>query len=112
MPGQKKVVEKLSAQRGEDYLHSIGNLALLDCGGNAALSNSAFAVKRNKIIEMDQRGEYIPFCTKMVFLKYYSPSEGNQLQFWGQEDRNAYIGAMNRVLGKYLDSEISAEQEG
>lgn len=112
LAAQKKVVEKLSAQRGEDYLHSIGNLALLDCGGNAALSNSAFAVKRNKIIEMDQRGEYIPFCTKMVFLKYYSPSEGNQLQFWGQEDRNAYIGAMNRVLGKYLDSEISAEQEG
>lgn len=112
LAAQEKVVEKLSAKRGEDYLHSIGNLALLDCGGNAALSNSTFAVKRNKIIAMDQRGEYIPFCTKMVFLKYYSPSEGNQLHFWGQEDRKAYIEAMNRVLGKYLDSEISKEQEG
>lgn len=111
LAAQKKVIEKLSAKRGEDYLHSIGNLALLDCRGNAALSNSAFDVKRNKIIEMDQRGEYIPFCTKMVFLKYYTPSEENQIRFWAQEDRRAYIGAMNRVLRKYLECEISAEQE-
>lgn len=98
---QKRAVELLSAE-GE-YLHTIDNLALLNAGDNAALSNSTFDVKRNTIIDMDRRGQYIPFCTKMVFLKYYTPSEENQIHFWGQQDRIAYIQAINDVLKDYLD---------
>ena len=77
---------------------------------NAALSNSTFDVKRNKIIEMDQNGLYIPFCTKMVFLKYYTPSEDNQVHFWGQQDRIAYIQAINDKLEDYLEELITVEQ--
>ena len=62
-------------------MHSISNLALLNISDNVALSNSTFDVKRNIIIEMDKRGQFIPFCTKMVFLKYYTSSEYNQLHF-------------------------------
>ncbi len=76
---------------------------------NAALNNSTFDVKRNAIIEMDKKGRYIPFCTKMVFLKYYTPSAGNQLHFWGQPDRIAYIKAINSILKNYLPVEISIE---
>lgn len=72
---QQRVVELLSAKGNTEYLHSIGNMALLNSSDNAALNNSTFDVKRNKIIEMDKEGQYIPFCTKMVFLKYYTPSE-------------------------------------
>lgn len=61
-------------------------LALLNTADNAALNNSTFDVKRNDIIQMDKKGQYIPFCTKMVFLKYYTPSAENQLHFWGQAD--------------------------
>ena len=108
---QAKVVQKLSVQGNTEYLHSIANLAMLNTSDNAALNNSTFDVKRNEIIEMDKRGQYIPFCTKMVFLKYYTPSEKNQLHFWGQADRIAYIQAINSVLKEYLTEEIAIEME-
>ncbi|EAK8914869.1 hypothetical protein C1I12_04285 [Listeria monocytogenes] len=108
---QQKVIQKLSAQGNTEYMHSIANLALLNMSDNAALNNSTFDVKRNAIIEMDKRGQFIPFCTKMVFLKYYTPSDGNQLHFWGQSDRIAYIKAINSTLKNYLAEEISIEKE-
>ena len=108
---QQKVVELLSVQGNTEYLHSIGNMALLRSDDNAALNNSTFDVKRNIIVEMDKEGQYIPFCTKMVFLKYYTPSEDNQLHFWGQADRLAYVNAMNKVLAPYLSELIAITEE-
>ena len=108
---QQKVVELLSVQGNAEYLHSISNLALLRADDNAALNNSTFDVKRNLIINMDKEGQYIPFCTKMVFLKYYTPSEDNQLHFWGQSDRVAYVKALNRVLKPYLSEPIAMTEE-
>jgi hypothetical protein len=107
---QALVVEKLSAQGNTEYLHSIANLALLNTSDNAALNNSTFDVKRNAIIQMDKQGQYIPFCTKMVFLKYYT-SESNQLHFWGQADRIAYVKAINTVLKDYLKEVVQTESE-
>ena len=103
---QQKVVQVLSVKGNTEYIHSISNLSLLRASDNVALNNSAFDVKRNVIIKMDIEGQYIPFCTRMVFLKYYTPSAGNQLHFWGESDRKAYIDAINRVLGKYLPEKI------
>lgn len=108
---QQDVVELLSVQGNAEYLHSISNLALLRADDNAALNNSTFDVKRNLIISMDKEGQYIPFCTKMVFLKYYTPSEDNQLHFWGQSDRVAYVKALNRVLMPYLSEPIAMTEE-
>ena len=108
---QGDVIEHLSTSGNVEYMHSISNLALLNSGNNAALSNSTFDVKRNEIIKMDKKGEFIPFCTKMVFLKYYTPSEKTQLHFWGQSDRIAYIQAINDVLKDYLEEPISTEKE-
>ena len=104
---QRRVFEVLSEKGNVEYIHSIGNLALLKSDDNAALNNSAFDVKRNMIISMDREGKYIPFCTKMVFLKYYSVSSENQLHFWGQSDRAAYLQAMNQVLAPYLQEPIT-----
>lgn len=103
---QDAVVELLSAEGNVEFLHSIANLALLRTSDNAALNNSTFDVKRNEIIKMDKAGQYIPFCTRMVFLKYYTPSADNQLHFWGQADRLAYVSDINRVLGKYLGENL------
>lgn len=108
---QQKVLELLSVAGNTEYLHSIANLALLNTADNAALNNSTFDVKRNEIVAMDKRGQYIPFCTKMAFLKYYTPSEENQLHFWGQADRIAYINSINTVLSDYLDEPIILEKE-
>ena len=108
---QQRVIELLSVQGNTEYLHSISNLALLRSDDNAALNNSTFDVKRNLIVNMDKEGQYIPFCTKMVFLKYYTPSEDNQLHFWGQADRKAYIKALNKVLAPYLAEPIAVTEE-
>ena len=108
---QQKVLNLLSVSGNTEYMHSIANLALLNTADNAALNNSTFDVKRNAIIEMDKRGQYIPFCTKMVFLKYYTPSADNQLQFWGQADRIAYVKAINTVLSDYIEPIVLEKEE-
>lgn len=109
---QKKVIAVLSESENIEYMHSIGNLALLNTKDNAALNNSTFDVKRNSIMEMDKRGQFIPFCTKMVFLKYYTPSSYNQLHFWGYQDRKAYVEHINEILKNYLEKPIEYEIVG
>ena len=94
------VVNILSDGDEKSQMHSISNMALLTVGENAALSNSTFDVKRVKILDMDRDGDYIPTCTKNVFMKYYSSSD-TKLHFWADEDRRCYIEAMNNVLYHY-----------
>lgn len=100
-----EVFELLSENEDRSYMDAISNMALLSVANNAALNNSTFDVKRNKILEMDKNGEYIPICTRKVFLKYYTDSKDHQLHFWGEQDRKAYLDAMignKGVIVKYL----------
>ena len=106
---QEKVFEKLSTEGTVTYLNSISNLALLNTKDNAVLNNSAFDAKRNEIIEMDKAGKYIPFCTRMAFLKYYTSSDKNSEHFWGQPDRVSYVNHINEVLKDYLEMPIDLE---
>ena len=108
---QEQVERKLSIPGNLDYLHCISNMALLSVGANAALNNSTFDVKRTEIVNMDKRGQYIPFCTKMVFLKYYTKASDAQLHFWGPADREDYINEINTVLQQYLQSPIHFERQ-
>lgn len=98
----EKVIQALNLEQNIDYIHMLSNMALLGTFDNSALNNSTFDVKRDKIIEMDKNGDYIPICTRRVFLKYYTPSGENQLHFWGKADRDAYVKAMNEILKPYL----------
>lgn len=104
-PLQQQVVNVLSP-KGEDleYIHQLSNMALLSSGQNSAVSNYTFDAKRNLIIEMDKKGSYIPFCTKMVFLKYYSAEDAN-LHFWGKSNRDDYSNAMGKVLATFIQNE-------
>ena len=99
---QEDVFKELSNSGDIDYLDGLSNLALLNCGNNSALGNSVFAVKRDAIIEMDKRGEFIPFCTRMVFLKYYSCSKDADMRFWTERDRQAYLAAIKDTLKRYI----------
>ena len=104
-PLQQRVVSALSPKDADsDYIHQLSNMALLSSGQNSAVSNYTFDAKRNLILDMDKNGSYIPFCTKMVFLKYYSAEDTN-LHFWGKTDRDAYAKAMSEVLSSYLTDE-------
>ena len=107
---QQEVFAQLSNETGGDYLDSLANMALLNVGNNAALNNSVFEVKRRKIIEMDKAGAYIPYCTRMVFFKYYTPTPSN-LHSWGADDREAYIKAIGETLKPYLKTELNPEPE-
>ena len=107
---QKQIFSQLSNETGGDYLDSLANMALLNVGNNAALNNSVFEVKRRKIIEMDKAGAYIPYCTRMVFFKYYTPTPSN-LHSWSADDREAYIKAIGETLKPYLNTELSLEPE-
>lgn len=98
----EKVITNLDLDQTPEYTHSLSNMALLGRDENSALNNSTFDVKRDKILEMDKRGDYIPICTRRVFLKYYTKSEHNQIHFWGKEDRNDYLNAMNDALKPFL----------
>lgn len=108
------VVKLLSEETNVDYEHSLSNMALLKGSDNSSLNNSLFAVKRDKIIEMDKRGNYIPFCTRNVFLKYYTKSSETRIDFsfWKQIDRQEYIKAINDILYndsvKYIEEPIES----
>ena len=98
-----RVAALLSESGSIEYTHSLSNMALLGQSDNSALNNATFDVKRNKILEMDKANDYIPVCTRRVFLKYYTPSETNQVHFWGKSDRDGYIAEIDNVLRVYLN---------
>jgi hypothetical protein len=86
---------------GEDSIDTIDNLALLTTGVNSALSNSIFPIKRNILKEKDSQGEFIPICTKNVFMKYYSQDSSN-MYFWSEQDRKDYVEQMRLTIEKFL----------
>lgn len=85
-----------------DDVHAISNLALLPSDLNSALGNAVFEVKREHILNMDKRGEYIPICTRQVFLKYFTEADAQQFCFWSSQDRDGYLAAMIEKVGPYL----------
>ncbi len=87
-------------------IHDIANLALLQSGANSALSNSAFEVKRQMILAMDKHGNYIPVCTRQVFLKYFGDNGARSAYFWSGDDRKAYFGALEAMLDPYFKEAI------
>ena len=86
---------------GESDIHTIDNLALLSRRVNASLSNNVFPLKRKILIEKDKKGEFIPLCTKNVFLKYYSKNI-QDLFFWNNTDRKDYISEIKSVIKNFL----------
>lgn len=98
---QGKVFDCFSDGSDGAYINNLSNLALLNFGDNAALNNSIFEVKRQKIIKMEHEGQFIPYCTRMVFLKYYNP-DTEQLHSWVDDDRKNYINCINETLEPYL----------
>ncbi|MEJ7823320.1 MAG: DUF1524 domain-containing protein, partial [Chitinophagaceae bacterium] len=88
-------------EKKKEQTHGIGNLALLNAGINRSYKNALFPVKRKTIIEYDAKGEFIPICSKNVFLKYYS-NRFDDLYSWSASDADAYQDAIVDTLSKYL----------
>ncbi|MCH5217667.1 MAG: DUF262 domain-containing protein [Muribaculaceae bacterium] len=99
-----------TVDKDETYRDNIANLALLDTGQNAALSNYVFDAKRDIIIGYDKEGKYIPICTKMVFFKYYSPTDAT-LHFWGESDRSHYMESIHEIIKPYYKTSTKFNNE-
>ena len=83
-------------------------MALLSSKVNSSISNSVFEVKRQLILENDANGEYIPYCTRLVFLKYYNRHKEDfsvqQSFYWSEEDRKNYLENIKLVLKPVLEA--------
>ena len=95
-------IQKALTPDDEGADHSIANLALLSHKINAELSNAVFEVKRQKVVDRDKRGHYIPAATRNVFLKYYTRAGRQQPHFWGEADKADYLHAIQTTLSPYL----------
>lgn len=80
--------------------HALENMALLSCADNSRLNNAIFPVKRDRIIQMERDGSFIPPCTRNVFLKLYSKAD-NQPYFWSTRDKKDYITEIENVFNDF-----------
>lgn len=89
-------------------VHELDNLALLSGRDNSALNNAIFPDKRNKIVELEKEGRFIPPGTRNVFLKYYSTSN-IQPYYWSTGDKIAYIKEIKDILNPFLTNPDNAQ---
>ena len=103
------------AEGGSPEIHTISNMALLSGSVNSSISNSVFEVKRQLIIEKDAGGEYIPYCTRLVFLKYYNKDKKDfsvqQSFYWSENDRKNYHENIEEVLKDILAAKDPDEED-
>ena len=85
----------------EEEDNGISNLTLLDRSTNRSYKNAVFAVKRQRVLSLDQSGIFVPLCTRNIFLKCYSPQVDN-VMFWSIEDRQAYKEFMIATLVRFF----------
>jgi hypothetical protein len=82
----------------------IGNLALLDSKTNRSYGNAMFPIKRQRIINNDMNGVFVPIATKNVFLKSYSKKLGDVMH-WSENDAKDYQSAIINTLKEYLPNQ-------
>lgn len=108
---QDKIEEDLFSQLKNELIqifnsesvHILDNLALLSTKQNSSLNNAIFPVKRNKILQLEKEGRFIPLTTKNVFLKYYTDSD-LQPYYWSKADKKNYYNDIEKKLKPYLIS--------
>lgn len=108
-PLYDRVIAYFKENTEEAADHSIANLALLDEHTNKSYKNAVFAVKRQRLLQLDQAGIFVPLCTRNVFLKCYSPQVDN-LMFWSEQDREGYLDVMCNTLVRFFSETLEGGQ--
>ena len=96
-----EILQFFGESEGDEADDNIANLTLLDQSTNRSYKNAVFAIKRHRVLSLDQAGTVVPLCTRNVFLKCYSPDVDNVL-FWNKADRNGYRDAIRRTLVQFF----------
>ena len=99
----QEIIILMNEEYGEDNINNMANLTLLDKNTNSRIGNNFFDTKRKKIIELEKNGEFIPICTKNVFLKFYSKNPNN-IYFWTNADRKEYKEELETTLKEFIKS--------
>ena len=84
---------------------SIGNLTLLNSSINRSYGNALFPTKKLTIATCDQMGEFIPLCTRYLFLKYYSSginATRMNVMRWSEQDQLDYQETIKEYLTSYF----------
>ncbi len=93
-----------TADKTDEADDNIGNLALLDCHTNRSYKNETFLEKRKIILEREANGQFVPICTKNVFLKVYTKDmKQEDIQLWGEKDKSDYVDAMIQLLKNFFE---------
>jgi hypothetical protein len=100
-PLYEKLLQRFQEDREGEAVHHIGNLTLLDERTNRSYKNAVFAIKRHRLLELDQHGTFVPLCTRNVFLKCYSPQVDN-VMFWSETDQNGYQETIAQTLVNFF----------
>jgi hypothetical protein len=100
-PLYDKLLEYFNEESEGEAEHGITNLTLLDEYTNRSYKNAVFAVKRQRLLNLDQAGIFVPLCTRNVFLKCYSPQVGN-VMFWSKSDQDGYEEAITTALTNFF----------
>lgn len=108
-PLYDKVLCWFGEDTGDVADHGIANLTLLDQHTNRSYKNAVFAVKRQRLLQLDQAGIFVPLCTRNVFLKCYSPKVDNAM-FWGEADRDAYQEAIVEALVRFFIGKVEGTE--
>ena len=77
------------------------NLTLLDSHTNRSYGNAFFKSKRKRIIEEDKKGNFIPICTKNIFLKYFNLN-ASTIYKYTKDDAEAYGNDLDETLKEFL----------
>lgn len=94
-----KMLNKQKEMTETNLINSLQNLTLLDRKTNESYKDSVFIIKRYIILENDKKGEFIPICTKNVFLKYYSKNI-EQIVCWSKEDGRNYLNQIIETIAR------------
>lgn len=93
-----------------ENINSISNLALLDATTNRSYKNAVFPIKRKTILRNDTAGNFVPICTKNVFLKSYS-SKVDNIMYWQEKDADDYLAAIEDCLSIYLPTQLKVDAD-
>ncbi len=92
-----KLWKEYAEEISQDPDDNIRNLVLLNASINREYGNAFFNKKRQIIIEHDRKGQFIPICTKNVFMKYFSNSIISPTR-WTDDDMKGYGSFLDNML--------------
>ena len=93
-----------SADESGEKDDSLGNLTLLNAETNRSCQDKPFNEKRKTVFEKDEKGFFIPLCTRNVFLKRYSKNPNN-MNIWDEGDKKDYLKKMKKIFDEFSKEE-------